>query len=75
MRTSSYLRLSAVYNRFLFLSPEDIIEALREATKRGVIIINISQCPRGEVAATYAVRWVLYWSSRAEIAFTVPLPD
>jgi len=34
---------------------EDIIEALREATRRGVIIINISQCPRGEVAATYAV--------------------
>ena len=38
------------------LIPEDIIEILREATSRGVIIINISQCPRGEVAATYAVR-------------------
>ena len=49
------IRKETLFPHF-FSSSEDIIEALRGATDRGVIIINISQCPRGEVAATYAVR-------------------
>ncbi|KAK2706542.1 L-asparaginase-like isoform X1 [Artemia franciscana] len=34
-------------------SRPDLMEALREATERGVIIINITQCAKGAVAALY----------------------
>jgi len=33
----------------------DIMSALRDATDRGIIIINTTQCSRGAVSAVYAV--------------------
>lgn len=33
----------------------DLMEALREACARGVIMINITQCARGAVMPVYAV--------------------
>ena len=40
---------------------EDLIALLKEATDRGVIIVNISQCSKGMVSAAYetgAVRYI-----------------
>ena len=33
---------------------KDILDLLREASQRGMIIVNITQCARGKVAAAYA---------------------
>ena len=35
-------------------SRKDLMEVFEEAAKRGVIIINITQCARGTVSASYA---------------------
>lgn len=32
---------------------EDLIKELREATERGIIIVNITQCPSGRVSRIY----------------------
>lgn len=36
-------------------SRPDLLEAFRDATQRGVVIVNITQCLQGEVSAIYAV--------------------
>ncbi|CAO1633472.1 unnamed protein product [Jaminaea pallidilutea] len=36
-------------------SRPDLLEAFREATERGVVIVNITQCLQGEVSAIYAL--------------------
>ncbi|CAO1637702.1 unnamed protein product [Parajaminaea phylloscopi] len=36
-------------------SRPDLLEAFREATSRGVVIVNITQCLQGEVSAIYAL--------------------
>ena len=33
---------------------KDLLKLFKEATERGVIILNITQCTRGFVSATYA---------------------
>ena len=33
---------------------DDLLGALREATDRGVVVVNVSQCQRGRVSASYA---------------------
>eukprot|EP00912_Choanoflagellata_sp_UC4_P001666 UC4_evm3s1059 len=38
---------------------EDLIQALKEATDRGVLIVNCTQCYKGHVAAHYATGTVL----------------
>lgn len=51
----------------------DLMEALREANDRGVIMINITQCARGTVTPAYEVGQVwrllytLHWASRLRI--------
>ena len=35
-------------------SRKEILELLRQASKRGMIIVNITQCQRGKVSAAYA---------------------
>lgn len=36
-------------------SRKDLLETFREASERGVVIVNITQCLQGEVSAIYAV--------------------
>lgn len=36
-------------------SRPDLLEAFRDATQRGVVIVNITQCLQGEVSAIYAL--------------------
>jgi lysophospholipase len=38
---------------------QDLIDALREASERGVVIVNCTQCPKGTVEAHYATGVVL----------------
>ena len=38
----------------------DLIQAIKEATQRGVLIINCTQCAKGSVSATYRTGMVSF---------------
>lgn len=50
---------------------EDIIEELSAATKRGVIIVNITQCTTGGVSDTYEAGKLLQESGMLIIIVTI----
>ena len=46
---------------------EDLINLFHEASQRGMLILNITQCQRGMVSTSYATGKVRFWGAFTSI--------